>query len=266
MNALWLSLGTLTRLPVPMPKRVDRTVAGWSLALSPLVGGVLAAVLGAAWWLADRAFPGVSPFLLAALLIGALAWLTRGIHLDGLADVADGLGSGRPADEALVIMKKSDIGPFGVVTLLLTLLVQVGALSQVMISFGTFGAGLVLLVALASSRGVLMVLGTRAYPPARDDGLGRTVAQSVTAAPLACGFLLLAAVVAGAVIAAGRSDLTDQGLLWLGVAGPVGMLGGLMRAITAQDRLGGVTGDVYGASVEIAFTTALLAAALGGSL
>ncbi|NEC49139.1 adenosylcobinamide-GDP ribazoletransferase, partial [Actinospica acidiphila] len=58
------------------------------------------------------------------------AALTRGLHLDGLADTADGLGSGRPAEDALRIMKQSDVGPFGVLTLVLVLLVQVAALAQ----------------------------------------------------------------------------------------------------------------------------------------
>ena len=58
------------------------------------------------------------------------AALTRGLHLDGLADTADGLGSGKPAEDALRIMKQSDIGPFGVITLLFVLLAQVAALDR----------------------------------------------------------------------------------------------------------------------------------------
>ncbi|MYV40156.1 adenosylcobinamide-GDP ribazoletransferase, partial [Streptomyces sp. SID1328] len=68
--------------------------------------------------------------LLAAVASAAVpAALTRGLHLDGLADTADGLGSGKPAEQALAIMKRSDIGPFGVLTLVLTLLAQVAALA-----------------------------------------------------------------------------------------------------------------------------------------
>ena len=58
------------------------------------------------------------------------AALTRGLHLDGLADTADGLGSGKPAEDALRIMKQSDIGPFGVITLVFALLAQVAALAE----------------------------------------------------------------------------------------------------------------------------------------
>ncbi|GAA3105764.1 hypothetical protein GCM10020254_59560 [Streptomyces goshikiensis] len=65
------------------------------------------------------------------MTVAVPAALTRGLHLDGLADTADGLGSAKPAEDALRIMKQSDIGPFGVVTLLLVLLIQAAALADV---------------------------------------------------------------------------------------------------------------------------------------
>ena len=85
----------------------------------------------------------------------------------GLADTADGLGSGRTGDDALAVMRRSDVGPFGVVTLVLVLLVQVTSL-VVLAATGT-GPGVVV-AALLVSRGVLPVLCTAAFPPARRDG------------------------------------------------------------------------------------------------
>ncbi|MYR56245.1 adenosylcobinamide-GDP ribazoletransferase, partial [Streptomyces sp. SID625] len=73
---------------------------------------------------------GAAPLLAAVVTAAVPAVLTRGLHLDGLADTADGLGSGKPAADALRIMKQSDIGPFGVITLLFVLLAQVAALTQ----------------------------------------------------------------------------------------------------------------------------------------
>ena len=101
-------------LPVRPPARVDRDVAGRAMLLAPLAGALLAVLAGGALWLLDRV---ASPLLAATLAVGLLALLTRGMHLDGLADTADGLGSRRPADGALEVMRRGDVGPFGVVTL-----------------------------------------------------------------------------------------------------------------------------------------------------
>jgi len=118
-----MAVGTLSVFPVRV-ERVDRDVAGVAMTLAPAVGAVLGAVAAVPLLL-----PG-PPLLGAALALGLLAALTRGLHLDGLADLADGLGSGKPAAQALDIMKKSDIGPFGVITLVVTLLVQAAALAE----------------------------------------------------------------------------------------------------------------------------------------
>ena len=127
-----LALGTLTVLPARPPRVVDQETGGWAMTLAPVVGAILA-VIGAAllallgWAQAPGPIdvqrsahlhppPAV---LAAALLVGALALLTRAMHLDGLADTADGLGSRTPAEAALEVMRRSDVGPFGVVTLVL---------------------------------------------------------------------------------------------------------------------------------------------------
>ena len=89
MNSIRLALGTLTILPVRPPAVVDRRVAGWAMTLAPLVGVLLAVVPMA---LLEQDGP---PLLLAALAVASLAVLSRAIHLDGLADTADGLGSRR---------------------------------------------------------------------------------------------------------------------------------------------------------------------------
>src|SRR3954453_11429656 len=114
-DALRLDFGTLTLRRVPPRRVIDRRVGGRAMTLAPLVGlllGLVAAGLGALADLAD-----FSPLVIAVLVVALLAVLTRAIHLDGLADTADGLGSGRHGDDALAVMSKSDIGPFGVVTL-----------------------------------------------------------------------------------------------------------------------------------------------------
>ncbi len=263
MNSLWLCLGTLTRIPVPMPSKVDARVAGWSLALSSLGAAVLAVCAVAPWWVADLADVSATPLLQAAVMVATVAWLTRGMHLDGLADTADGLGCGKPPEQALAIMKRSDIGPFGVVTLLLVLLVQVSALSQLLTQLGPTLGGAAFAVALVTSRAVLVLLGTSLYPAARPAGLGQSVASSVRAPQAVVGLALLAGVVAGILAWAGQDGLTARASTWIVASVPLGLLAGLVRAVTARDRFGGMTGDVYGAAIEVTFTAALVTAALG---
>jgi len=247
VNAFRLLFGTLTILPVRPPAAVDRRVAGWAMTLAPLAGAVLALLVAGPWALLLEYDGTSAPLLLAVLAVAALAALTRAMHLDGLADTVDGLGSGRRADEALAIMRKSDIGPFGVATVVLTLLIQVAALAEC----GAH-APAALAVALVTSRAVLPLLCTAWFPAARADGLGSLVAGSVSPARALLG-LFLAAALALAVLAV---DGTPR----LAVAA-VGLLAGLGLALHARRRFGGVTGDVYGACVEVAFTAALVAAA-----
>ena len=265
MNALRLMLGTLTVLRVPPPTSVDRRTAGGAMLLAPL-GGLALAVPLVLLSLLDA-----SSLLLASLMVGALALLTRALHLDGLADTADGLGSGRVGPDALAVMRRSDIGPFGVVTLLLVLLVQVAALSS-LVSVGLGPAAV--LAALLVSRGVLPVLCTAAFPAARADGLGQAVATSVSRGAAVASSACV--VVVAAVGAAGLAELATQDWLtpgrsphgWIAVGVAVlasavlAMAAAVLLARRCVRRFGGVTGDVYGAGVELAFTTMLVVPAL----
>ncbi|MGA5765613.1 adenosylcobinamide-GDP ribazoletransferase [Nonomuraea bangladeshensis] len=180
-DGLRFAVGTLSVFPVRV-ERVDRQVAGQAMTLAPVIGLALGAVAGLPLLLP------VHPLLGAALAVGLLALLTRGLHLDGLADLADGLGSGKPADQALGIMKKSDIGPFGVMTLLLVLLAEVAALA------GT-GAGYAALVTACVAGRLALTWACRPrVPAARPEGLGAAVAGSVR--PAAPWLVTLAALLA----------------------------------------------------------------------
>ncbi|WP_433478275.1 adenosylcobinamide-GDP ribazoletransferase [Spirillospora sp. CA-142024] len=243
---LRLAVTLLTVVPLGTD-RVDRGTARSAMLLAPsaglITGGAAALVLLAGDPL------GLSGPLAAALAVAATAAVTRALHLDGLADLADGLGSGRPADEALAIMKRSDIGPFGVVTLLLTLLVQVTALASAP------QPAVAVLIASVSGRLALPWACRTGVPSARPGGLGALVAGTV---PVRAA-LIVTAVVLAAAAAAGAAAGGLGGALHGAAAVIAGPAAALLLLRHAVRRLGGVTGDVFGALVEIATTAALIA-------
>ncbi|WP_184080262.1 adenosylcobinamide-GDP ribazoletransferase [Nocardiopsis mwathae] len=247
-----MAVGTLTVVPVRV-ERVDRVVAGWAMALAPGVGVLLGAAAAVPLLLADAA--GLSPLLCASLAVGLSAVLSRALHLDGLADLADGLGSGRPADGALDVMKRSDIGPFGVITLVLVLLLQVLALAQLTEADPAAGAaGLV--TASATGRLAVAWACTPRVPAARSEGLGALVAGSVPWWAAALGTVVVPAVALAGLPAGGVFALGCALAVPVGLAAAVGLRRHALR------RLGGITGDVLGALVETGATAALLTAAL----
>ncbi|HSJ20403.1 MAG TPA: adenosylcobinamide-GDP ribazoletransferase [Nocardioidaceae bacterium] len=255
-NALRLALGTLTVIPTPPPSQVDRRTGSWAMTLAPLVGAALAVLVGLFLGLVGRAGAGVGPATAAVLAIGLLAVLTRAMHLDGLADTADGLGSGKPADQALEIMRRGDVGPFGVVTLVLVLLVQVFALAELVAAGLGFPA---LLLALVVSRLALPLLCSRGVPAARPDGLGQVVAGSVSRGRLAIAVLVSAgALMPLSLVSPGWDALGSGVVVRAGVVAGLALLAAWLLGRRAVRRLGGVTGDVLGAGVEVAFTVALV--------
>ena len=178
LAALRDALGLFTVLPVRAAPEIGRREAARAVLWLPVVGALLA-VPAAGVLLAVEAGGHSAPrrLLAAALAIGVLALLTGGLHLDGLADTADGLGSRRPRDQALAIMRRSDVGPFGVAALLFTVLVQITALATV--SPGWPGAGAVLLAAVTGRVAVVLATGPGS-PAARPDGFGALVAAATT--------------------------------------------------------------------------------------
>ena len=254
MRDAWrLAVGTLTVLPVPPPRVVDPRTAGRAMALAPAVGLLTGVPVLVVLLLLDGRS---SPLLTSVLAVAMLALLTRGLHLDGLADTADGLGSGRPAEQALALMRRGDVGPFGVVTVVLVLLLQVAALAS---EIGSGGGPAAVLVALAVSRLALPLLCSRGVPAARPDGLGSVVAGSVSRPQLAGAAAVAVLAVACAGWLAGDGP---AGVVRLGLAAVPALLVAAGLAGHCVRRLGGVTGDVLGAGVEVAFGTCLVVLAL----
>ena len=230
------------------------------MAWAPAVGLLLGVIASAVLLVADHPL-GAGPLTAAGLAVGSLALLTRGLHLDGLADLADGLASGKPAPAALDIMRRSDIGPLGTVTLIMTLLIQVAALSHAE-SAGPGRGPAALIAAVVTGRLALTWACRRGVPAARPDGLGALVAGTVRPAiPIVTTLATVAAAVAAVVISA---TMIGEPLGW---TLPLAVVAGLGAAFVVQRhamrRLGGITGDVLGALVEVTATVTLVVAAMG---
>ncbi|TCB97837.1 adenosylcobinamide-GDP ribazoletransferase [Micromonospora zingiberis] len=245
-----LALTTFTVAPVPTG-RVDRATAGTAMALAPAVGALLA-VPTAGVLLLLGSF--TAPLVAAAVAVAVSALLTRGLHLDGLADTVDALGSYRRGPAALEIMKKPDVGPFGVVALVLVLLVQAAALAELAGGPGPAVLAAIVTATAAGRLGVTLAC-RRGVPAARPDGLGALVAGTVGPVALAAGIV---AVTLLAVVAV-------PGRPW---QGPLAVLAALAVVATlvrhVVRRLGGITGDVLGACVELVTTLVYLGLVLSG--
>ncbi|WP_460532424.1 adenosylcobinamide-GDP ribazoletransferase [Flindersiella endophytica] len=254
MRSLLLSLTMFTAIPLrTQVLDVDRTIAARALLWLPAVGAALGVVAAGPLLLARLADPGAAGGLLGAVLaIAVLAVLTSGLHLDGLADTIDGLGSRAPAERALEIMRQSDIGAFGVAALVLSQLLKVCALAAVGPTAAAVAA--LVLAELTGRVGIVLAAGP-GVPSARPEGFGALVAGSVGALRRA----LLVAAAAGLTVLLGWFL---AGGLWLLLAVGAGLAAAVWWRRRIVRRLGGVTGDVFGSVAEVGSTIVLLAAAL----
>jgi adenosylcobinamide-GDP ribazoletransferase len=243
IGALRWAVAFLTMLPVA-PRREPRAgELARSAAFFPLVG----ALVGAAGWGVDWVSMDHVPDLVRGLLVvTALALLTRALHLDGLADTVDGLGSMRKRERMLQIMRDPHIGAFGAVMLMVVILLQAASIAEIA---APVRLGAVLAATVASR--LTMTLAGWLLPYARPSGTGSPFIGQVRWWAAAVALLL-----GGACAWAGGGTSA----LWgLGVGVGVGLIVALLTAL----KLKGATGDTLGASGELAQTAVLIWAAAG---
>jgi adenosylcobinamide-GDP ribazoletransferase len=241
-----LAIGTFTIVPVGPPRSVTGREARIAILSAPILGALLGIVATLVLWTADTW--GGGELLASGLAMATIAVLTRGIHLDGLADVADGLGSGRDREAALAVMRRPDIGAFGTLTLVFVIVLQIAALSrayQTQIGLAALG------LAVVTGRVAIVLACVGGIPAARRDGLGAAVAGSV---PRSAAITWLV----GLFALAWRT-----GNLSTAVSSLAALLIAMLVLAHCVRRLGGVTGDVLGTVNETATTTALILTALG---
>jgi len=210
-----------------------------TLAWFPFAGAALGLVLGAVWWGAERVWPAA---VAAAIVVAADLALTGLLHVDGLADSADGLLPHLDRARRLEVMAAPDVGAFGVAAVVAVLLLRWAALA-------TTAPSPLLLGGLWCASRTAMAVAARKVPYARPGGLasaflgGRTLSTALIGAVLATGLAFAGPGVAGIAAVAG---------VVVGAAGVVAL---------ARRRIGGFTGDVLGASGMVGETTGLLVAA-----
>ena len=231
----------LTVLPLPQPTgEFDRRRGGTAIAAVPLVGAVLGVLCTAL--AAGLAQTGLPTTLDGVVLVAFLALATRGMHLDGLADTADGLGSYGDPDRVRTIMRSGDVGPFGAATLVLVLLGQALAFGAMVDDHRWW----TLAAAVFVGRAAVPIVCRRGLTAANADGFGALVAGT---ARWSVAVWSMAAV--GVGVAAGLLDSPAAAVrAGVAVAAVLAFAWAFSRHVAR--RAGGLTGDVIGATVELA--------------
>jgi len=246
---LRLAVGLLTIVPVRPPETIGRREARAAMLLAPFA--VLPVALAAALVGWGATVIGMPSLLAGLVSVAMLAFGTRAMHLDGLADTTDGLGSGKDADRALQIMRRGDVGPMGTIALVLALAMQAVAAGALL---GRPFGWLQLVVLVCLSRAALVTGCVTGVPSARPGGLGALVAGSVGRPAAVLSWLVMLAVATAAGTLAGQAP-------WVPAVGAaLAALACLWLVQRCVRRLGGVTGDVLGALVEVCATVLLVTA------
>lgn len=245
----------LTRIPIPIQVPFEEDVLRRSLALYPLVGLVIGGVLAGAGTLLPAVLP-LAPA--AALLTGLWVVLTGGLHLDGLMDSADGLLSHRSRERMLEIMKDSRVGAMGVIACVLQLLFKYSLLAALLEARWPLAAGLLAVIPVWSRW--MMAAAVTSWPYARAEGGMGSLFAGAGARHL-LGASLLSAVLSAVVLTPAAGGLKDAVVLTAAGAVTAGLFGVLV-AVRIAGRLGGLTGDTYGAINELTETALLVAAVL----
>lgn len=248
MKRFFAATSFLTRLPVPQKFVFEAADVGRATVFFPLVGALIGLFQAGALLVFGNAADGniLKAVLMAVLLVVVNVFITGALHLDGLADMADGFGGGREKERTLEIMRDSLIGSYGATALILLLILKVCAVAW-LIENQT--AWQFLIAAPALGRWASVPLGKFMPYARKSGGLGNAVTDFV-------GWTeLVGATIITAIVLFALTDWQMGAKIWLVVAGLT-----VFNARLCLKKIGGVTGDTLGANTEICETAVLLAA------
>ena len=230
----------MTTLPIKLPDNWSAGDGGRAAPWYPLVGLIIGALAWLAWKGSTFVFP---PLIVGVLTLLIWVVLTGGLHLDGLADCCDGLLASASLERRLEIMKDPHVGAFGVIGLIVVLLLKAAALASL-----TSVSSLAILLAASLARWCILPAGL--LPLARPSGMGADFMAGFERSFIFWGALIPLAIA-----------------IFLGAHGIFSLLTGLGAAALilwfAKSRIGGVSGDVFGMTVEIVEVVVLLAFLIG---
>lgn len=248
MKRLLVAISFLTRLPVPQSTVFEAADVGRAAILFPLVGALIGLFQVGALQLFGQPNGILKAVLIAVLLVLINVFVTGALHLDGLADMADGFGGARDKERTLEIMRDSVVGSYGATALILLLILKTTAIAA-LVENGA--AWTFLILAPALGRWATVPLGKFMPYARKSGGLGNAVTDYVGWTELIGATVITAALIYFLI------DWQSGAKIWLVVVALT-----LINARLCLKKIGGVTGDTLGANTEVCETAVLIAAAL----